>query len=82
MQSVLALFPKHSGNLERVYSHQADTVGFPCAETETSASLTPPPEVRTGRRGHSQKGSVALPGEAQEPKSPSSLPKSHTLLAE
>lgn len=46
-------------------------MGFPCAETETFASHTLPPEVRDGRRGHSQKGSVVLPGEAHEPKSPS-----------
>lgn len=60
-----------------------DTVGFPCAEAETFEFHTLPPGVRGWRKGKtlSQKGSV-LPGEAQEPKYPSSLPESSILLSQ
>lgn len=81
---MLALFPSRSVSQEQVWSHKPETVGFPCTETETFESHSPPPGVRDLRaeRTVSQKGSVVLPREAQEPKSPSSLPESSILLSQ
>lgn len=64
-------------------SHKADTVGFPWAEIESLEAHSLPPGVRAWREDRTlyQKGSVVLLGEAQEPKSPSSLPESSILLS-
>lgn len=66
------MFSEPRASLE---SHKADTVGFPWAETETLEAHSLPPGVRAWREERTlyQKGSVVLLGEAQEPKSLSSL---------